>query len=89
MALAVQGGLGSAESRSTGPQGSGLWMSDNGAMNHVTSDTSNVHYWVQIPLGKEKVLIGSGKVMGARRVGSANPKCTRKLTSMFNGTVCT
>ena len=61
MALCGQVGVGSAESRSTGPPGSELWVSDNGATNHVTSDPSNVHDWVETPPGKEKFRIGSGK----------------------------
>ena len=69
MALAEQGGVGSAEIRSTGPPGSELWVSDNGATNHVTSDPSNVYVWVEIPPGKEKVLIGSGKEMRVRTRG--------------------
>ena len=74
MALAIQGAVGSAESRTTGPQDSELWMSDNGATNHVTTDPSNVYHWVEITLGKEKVLIESGKALRLRRVGSVNLK---------------
>ena len=70
MALAGQGGVGGAESRSTGPSGSELWVSENGATNHVTSDPRNVYDWVEIPPGKEKVLIGRGKEMRVRGVGS-------------------
>ena len=61
-----------AQSRSTGTPGSELWVSDNGAMNHVTSYPSNVYHWVEIPPGNENVLIGSRKEMRGRRVGSLN-----------------
>ena len=82
MVLAGQGGVDSAESRSTGSPGSELWVSDNGATNHVASDPSNVYDWVKIPPGREKVLIGSRKKMRVRGVGCLNLK--RQAATDFN-----
>lgn len=47
--------------------------SDNGAANHVTSDPRFVYDWVEIPPGKEKVLIGDGKEVKVIGLGSPNP----------------
>ena len=54
MALAGQGGVGSVETRTVGPPGGELWVSDNGATDHITSDPTNVYDWVDIPPGKER-----------------------------------
>ncbi|CAM9191416.1 unnamed protein product, partial [Laminaria digitata] len=46
------------------------WISDNGATNHITNDSSNVYDWAEIPPGKEQVLTGNGKGMRGVGVGS-------------------
>ena len=52
--------------RGARPPGSELWVSDNGATNHITSEPTKVYDWVEIAPGKENVLIGDGKGMRAR-----------------------
>ena len=55
-----------------GPAGDGVWVSDNGATNHITSDARNVYNWVEIPPEKLKVIIGDGKAMRVIGVGILN-----------------
>ena len=55
-----------------GPAGGELWVSDNGATNHITSDARNVYDWVEIPPEKRKVMIGDGKAMRVIGVSSLN-----------------
>ena len=62
-----------------GPPGSELWVSENDATNHITNAPSNVYDWVEIPPGKEKVLIGHGKGMGVMGIGSLNRKMHAKV----------
>ncbi|CAN0594067.1 unnamed protein product, partial [Laminaria digitata] len=56
------------------PQGSEVWVSDNGATTHIPSDARNVYDWIDIPPGKEHVLIGTGRGMRVTGVGSLNLK---------------
>ena len=55
-----------------GPVASAFWVSDNGAMNHITSDARNVYDSVEIPPEKRKVIIGDGKARRVIGVGSLN-----------------
>ena len=64
IALAGQGGVGSAETPTVGPSGSELWVSDTGATNHITGDPSNANDWVGNRPGTEKVLTRSGRRYG-------------------------
>ena len=64
--------------RVVGPEGSEVWVSDNGATNHITSDARNVYDWIDVPPGKEYVLIGNGKGMKVKGVGSLNLKMHSK-----------
>ncbi|CAN0289655.1 unnamed protein product, partial [Laminaria digitata] len=61
-----------------GPEGSEVWVSDNGAMNLITSDPRNVYDWIDVPPGEEYVLIGNGRRMRVRGVGSLNLKMHSK-----------
>ena len=61
LALASQPPREAVGERTVGPVGSELWVSDNGATNHITNDPTNVYDWEAISPGKEKVLIGDGK----------------------------
>ena len=63
----------------TGPPGGELWVLDNGATNRITSDPTNVYDWIEIPKGKEKVLIGDGKGMEVLGIGSLNLKMHAKV----------
>ena len=72
MALAGQFGVGSAGKRTVEPPGSELWISDNGATNHIINDSRNVYDWVETPPGKEKVLNGDWKGMRVIGVGTLN-----------------
>ena len=60
--------------RGVGPRGSELWASEKGATNHVSNDARKVYDWVEILLGRDKVLIGDGKAMRVLGVGSLNIK---------------
>ncbi|WP_431196408.1 hypothetical protein [Marinobacter alexandrii] len=80
MALAGQTDNGTVEGRSRRPPGSEMRVSDNGATNHVASDSRCMYDWVKIPPGQEKVLIGDGKEMYVLGIGSLNLKCTRRQT---------
>ena len=64
IALAGQGGVGSAETPTVGPSGSELWVSDTGATNDITGVPSNVNDWVGNRPGTEKVLTRSGRRYG-------------------------
>ena len=55
MALAGQFGVGSAGKRIVEPPGSELWISDNGATNHITNDSQHIYDWVEIPPAKAKI----------------------------------
>ncbi|CAM9841553.1 unnamed protein product, partial [Laminaria digitata] len=55
-----------------GPEGSEVWVSDNRATNHITSDDRNVYDRIDVPPGKEYVLIGNGRGMRVKGVGSHN-----------------
>ncbi|CAM9331230.1 unnamed protein product, partial [Laminaria digitata] len=57
---------------SYGPEGSEVWVSDNGATNHITSDDRNVYDWI------DYVLIGNGRGMRVKGVGSLNLKMLSK-----------
>ena len=61
-----------------GPAGSGVWVSDNWATNHITSSSRNMYDCVEIPRGKEQVLLGDGKAMRVLGVGSLNLKMHSK-----------
>ncbi|CAN0279287.1 unnamed protein product, partial [Laminaria digitata] len=63
---------------SYGPEGSEVGVSDNGATNHIISDARNVYDWIDVPPGKEYVLIGNGRGMRVRGVGSLNLKMHSK-----------
>lgn len=56
------------------PAGAGLWVSGNGAANHITNDARNGYGWVEIPPGKENVLKGDGKTLVLVGVGSVSLK---------------
>ena len=58
-----------------------MWLSDDGATNHVTSDPWFVYDWVEIPPGKEKVSIGDEKEMNEIGIGSLNLKLHSKTGS--------
>lgn len=51
-----------------------FWVSDNGVANPITNDSRNVHDWVGIPPGKERLLIGNGKEMRVTGAGSLSLK---------------
>ena len=72
LALASQPPREAVGGRTVGSVGSELWVSDNGATDHITNDPTNVYDWEAIPPGKEKVLIGGGKEMRVMGVGSLN-----------------
>ena len=59
-----------SQTRSEPVGGRGFSVSDNGATNHITNDSRHVCDWVEIPPGKEKVLIGDGREMPVHGVGS-------------------
>ena len=77
MALAIQEGSDVGECIRK-PPGSERWISDNGATNHFTSDSSNVYDLVDIPPGKERVLTSDGKAMRVTGVDSLNLKMHSK-----------
>ena len=78
LGLAGQSSSKEVRGRVVGPPGSEIWISDNGATNHITNDSTNVYDWVKIPPGKEQVLIGNGKGMRVVGVGSLNLKMHSK-----------
>ena len=55
-----------------------MWVSDNGATNHVTSDPRFVYDSVEIPPGQDKVLIGDEKEMNVIGIRSLNLKLHSK-----------
>lgn len=55
-----------------GPVSSEVWVSDNRATNHITSNVRNVYDWIDIPSGKERVMIANGKAMRVIGLGSLN-----------------
>ena len=67
------------------PPGSEMWVSDNGATNHVTCDPLFVYEWAEISPGKKKVMIGDGKEMNEIGIGSLNLKLRSKTD--FNVTL--
>ena len=85
MALAIQEGSDTVGECIRKPPSSKRWVSDNGATNHFTSDSSNVYDWIEIPPGKERVLIGDGKAIKVTVVGSLNLKIHSKTD--FNVTL--
>ncbi|CAN0463970.1 unnamed protein product, partial [Laminaria digitata] len=60
------------------PEGSEVWVSDNGATNHITSDARNFYGWIDVPPGKEHALIGNGRGMRVKGVGSLHLKMQSK-----------
>ena len=84
VALAIQEGSDTVGECIRKPPDSEGWVSDNGATNNFTSDSSNVYDWVEIPPGKERVLIGDGKAMGVTGVGSLNLKMHSKTDFNVN-----
>ena len=67
-----------SQTRSEPVGGRGFSVSDNGATNHITNDSRHVCDWVEIPPGKEKVLIGDGREMRVLDVGILNLKMHSK-----------